>query len=157
MAHFEHHFTLDEANALIPWIRNLFAQVQRILEDLAGPASANPLAAELLAPHADLEPKPGQGNGHGRERLPGEALDLDSVWTELSREDKMKLVNGLVQSLIDRGIVIQDVQRGLVDFPALRDDDEILLCYELSDGDRIGWWHELHGGYAGRRPLSELF
>ena len=51
-----------------------------------------------------------------------------------------------------RGIVIKDVDRGLVDFPALREGEEVFLCWELGE-PKIAFWHPLDEGYAGRRPL----
>jgi hypothetical protein len=49
-------------------------------------------------------------------------------------------------------IVLRDVDRGLIDFPALRDGEEVYLCW-LVDEDEIGYWHEPGAGFAGRRPL----
>ena len=50
-------------------------------------------------------------------------------------------------------IVVRDVVRGLVDFPALRDGQEVYLCW-LVDEPEIEHWHELDGGFAGRRPIT---
>ena len=83
-------------------------------------------------------------------------FDLETVWPGLNDQKKMKLINGMLHALIDQGIVIQDVERGLIDFPAWRAGQEVLLCYELRDGDRIGFWHPLEGGYSGRQPIDEL-
>jgi hypothetical protein len=49
-------------------------------------------------------------------------------------------------------VVVRDVERGLVDFPALRDGEEVYLCW-LVDEDEIGFWHAPDAGFAGRRPL----
>jgi len=49
-------------------------------------------------------------------------------------------------------IVVRDVVRGLVDFPAVRDGEEVYLCW-LVDEPEIEHWHELDAGFAGRRPL----
>ena len=49
-------------------------------------------------------------------------------------------------------IVLRDVDRGLIDFPALRQGEEVYLCW-LVDEDEIGFWHRLDAGFAGRRPL----
>ena len=46
----------------------------------------------------------------------------------------------------------EDVDRGLIDFPALRDGNEVYLCWELGE-DEITHWHELDDGYGGRTPL----
>ena len=50
-------------------------------------------------------------------------------------------------------IVVRDIDRGLIDFPALHDGREVYLCWELGE-ERIGFWHELEAGYGGRRPLA---
>jgi len=47
---------------------------------------------------------------------------------------------------------VKDPATGLVDFPSLRDGEEILLCWLLGE-DEVAWWHTLDGGFAGRRPL----
>jgi len=52
----------------------------------------------------------------------------------------------------DREIVLRDLDRGLVDFPALRDGREIYLCWVDGEPD-IEFWHELDAGYAGRQEL----
>ena len=49
-------------------------------------------------------------------------------------------------------IVLRDLERGLVDFPALRDGQEIYLCWEEGE-EEIGYWHDTDSGYAGRQPL----
>ncbi len=49
-------------------------------------------------------------------------------------------------------VVLRDLDRGLVDFPAIRDGEEIFLCWEEGENE-IGFWHELDAGYGGRRAL----
>jgi Uncharacterized conserved protein (DUF2203) len=50
-------------------------------------------------------------------------------------------------------IVVRDLERGLVDFPALRDGHEVYLCW-LLDEPAVGHWHGVEAGFAGRRPLE---
>lgn len=50
-------------------------------------------------------------------------------------------------------IVVRDVGRGLIDFPAMRDGVEVYLCWLVDDEESIGFWHEPEAGFAGRRPL----
>src|SRR3954468_9237246 len=52
----------------------------------------------------------------------------------------------------ERDIVLRDLDRGLIDFPSLRDGAEVYLCWIDGEPD-IEFWHELDAGYAGRRPL----
>ena len=55
--------------------------------------------------------------------------------------------------LAEASIVVRDLDRGLVDFPSLRDDREVYLCWVESEESEIGFWHELDTGYSGREPL----
>ena len=51
-------------------------------------------------------------------------------------------------------VVLRDLERGLVDFPALRDGREVYLCWVEREEDDIAFWHDLDAGYAGREPLD---
>ena len=50
------------------------------------------------------------------------------------------------------GVQIKEIDRGLVDFPHVRDGQEVFLCWELGEED-IEYWHELDTGYVGREKL----
>lgn len=52
-------------------------------------------------------------------------------------------------------LTLRDIERGLVDFPALVSGRQIWLCWQF-DETRIGWWHGLDTGFDGRQPLAEL-
>lgn len=62
-------------------------------------------------------------------------------------------VGKLVTEIGEMGVQIKDASRGLIDFPCLRDDRIVLLCWQLGEGDRIQWWHDTDAGFAGRRSL----
>jgi hypothetical protein len=51
-----------------------------------------------------------------------------------------------------REIMIKDLSRGLIDFPAIIGGREVFLCWEQGETD-IEFWHEIDGGYAGRERL----
>jgi hypothetical protein len=51
-------------------------------------------------------------------------------------------------------VVLRDLDRGLVDFPALRDGHEVYLCWVEREEDDIAYWHDLDAGYGGREPLD---
>lgn len=81
----------------------------------------------------------GPTNGGGPEgRLVGEAF------LEVRR---------LLGALSDAGIVLRDIDRGLLDFPALLDGREVYLCWELGE-EEITHWHDLESGFSGRQPLD---
>lgn len=66
-------------------------------------------------------------------------------------------IRALVGTIADMGVEVKDLDVGLIDFPSVRRGRQIYLCWRLGEGDRIAWWHELHMGFAGRRPISELY
>ena len=49
-------------------------------------------------------------------------------------------------------IVLRDADRGLVDFPSIRDGEEVYLCWQAGE-PRVAWWHDPDAGFPGRRPL----
>ena len=53
-----------------------------------------------------------------------------------------------------REIQVKDLERGLIDFPAIMDDREVFLCWE-QDEDDIEFWHDLDAGFAGRERFSD--
>lgn len=123
----ERHFTVDEANALLP-------RVEPVLRQLRD--AKNVLTDEEA--HAVLS-EAGPTNGGGDEgRQVGEAF------LEVRR---------LLGTMEAAGIVVRDIDRGLIDFPALRDDQEIYLCWEVGE-DEITHWHDIESGYGGRQPLD---
>lgn len=63
------------------------------------------------------------------------------------------LVGKLTTELSDLGIELKDYARGLIDFPSMRNQRIVLLCWQIGDGEEIGWWHETDAGFAGRQPL----
>nr|MDQ3745855.1 DUF2203 domain-containing protein [Acidobacteriota bacterium] len=55
--------------------------------------------------------------------------------------------------LEELGVQLKDFERGLIDFPAMRDGRVVLLCWQMGEGDELEWWHDLEAGFAGRQPL----
>jgi hypothetical protein len=84
-----------------------------------------------------------------------EALDSDSGGAYPGREVARALVeiSRTVGELDAVEIVVRDINRGLIDFPAMRDGVEVYLCWLVDDEESIGFWHEPEAGFAGRRPL----
>ena len=127
MAH-ARHYSLEEATALLPRVAELIVRM-RAARDRLGDSEARAALAEA-----------GQGNGGGQ---PGKVVS----------EGFLELREAMLE-LREREIVLRDLDRGLVDFPALRDGREVYLCWEEGEAD-IGFWHEPEAGFAGRRPLDD--
>ena len=64
-------------------------------------------------------------------------------------------IEALLREVAELGVEVKDMDTGMVDFRALRGDEEVYLCWRLGEGDRIAWWHTLEGGFLARRPLME--
>lgn len=61
-----------------------------------------------------------------------------------------------VNALNDVGCLIKDMDEGIVDWYASRGDRDVLLCWKLGEKE-VAFWHDPDTGFAGRRPISELF
>jgi hypothetical protein len=62
-------------------------------------------------------------------------------------------IGKLTTEIYDLGVEIKDPTRGLIDFPSMRGERMVMLCWQLGEPDEIEWWHETDGGFAGRQPL----
>ena len=128
-------FTRAEAEALLPRVTPALREIQRLRQEQRAHDEA--LAADRTKV---------LGNGH----LPPEQLDEHQ---RQSRSAERQIVR-LVRALGDLGVIVKDLDTGLVDFPALRDGRPVYLCWRLGEPS-IAWWHEIEAGFAGRLPLDE--
>ncbi|GAB4579687.1 MAG: DUF2203 family protein [Anaerolineales bacterium] len=65
---------------------------------------------------------------------------------------EFKRVDALVHQIQDTGVMIKDINIGLLDFPHLKDGREVYLCWKHGEAT-IAFWHEVEAGYAGRQPI----
>jgi hypothetical protein len=122
-------FTVEEANALLPSVREILRRIQRSRRRLAAYRNEAQQAAEGAE----------QGGG-GMEGGTLYAIILTSFTTEMSELEAL-------------GVQLKDFERGLVDFPSLRDGQVVLLCWQMGEGDQLEWWHDIDAGFGGRTPL----
>jgi len=127
MPQFEQHFTVEEANAMLPALRSVLGEIRQARDQLAADWEG---AVPILRMAAT--------NGGGK--------PATIVVADLLR------LNKLMRSLASRGVIIKDIDRGLVDFPHWRGEEEVLLCWELSE-ECVAYWHDLESGFGGRQPL----
>jgi hypothetical protein len=113
------------------------AEADASLERIGGIVrQAQRLVAEIREHHDDQPSR--NGNGH---RPAGGAKAA---------------LGELAAGLDDEGIVLRDVDRGLIDFVARTDDGrEYLLCWLVTE-PAVGWWHWPDAGFAGRTSIDEL-
>ena len=122
-------FTVQEANALLPDVRKIVGKIQRAHRKLSQFRDEAKKAAEAAE----------QGGG-GMENGVAYAVVLTELTTQLSELEAL-------------GVQLKDFERGLVDFPSLREGRVVLLCWQLGEGDELEWWHDVDAGFAGRTPL----
>ena len=68
----------------------------------------------------------------------------------------VEMLNEALGSISELGGNVKDLDTGLVDWRALRNGEDILLCGRLGETE-IGFWHDMETGFAGRRPIAELY
>jgi hypothetical protein len=122
----ERHYTLEQAEAARPWVAERVERIQDSLAELRSPAAV-----------AALEEMDEAAGG----AWPGRAI-ATAVLQMLSAAEQLDAMD----------IVLRDADRGLVDFPSIRDGEEVYLCWEAGE-PRVAWWHEPDAGFAGRQPL----
>jgi hypothetical protein len=123
----ERHFSREEANALVPQLTELLTRLRDAKDELTDAE-----AHEALAEAAST-------NGGGEE-----GRQVGVAFLEVRR---------LLETIERSGIVLRDIDRGLVDFPAVMEGHEVYLCWELGE-DEVGFWHDMDAGYGGREPLD---
>jgi hypothetical protein len=130
----ERHFTVADANEALETIRPLAEEMVRRRRAIL---AAEEQRAEIALTAA--------GNGSGLN--PRQVAALDALVLE-EREALARCVTRIQAA----GVQVKDLDTGLVDFPALRDHEEILLCWRVGEPE-VGWWHGPEEGFAGRKPL----
>lgn len=123
---FSKHYSLEEARKLLPQVRTWLNDLEKLQQQLE---PLNKRTASMM----------GVGDDIGGETV-------NTLVRTLSE------CKAILNEFRSREIQIKDFSRGLVDFPSLRDDREIFLCWE-KDEDDIEFWHDLDSGYAGREKI----
>jgi len=122
-------FTIPEANALLPNVRTIVAKIQQ--------------AHRNVSRYRDDAKKAAAAAEQGGGGVP-QGVDYAIALSELTVQ--LTELEGL-------GVQLKDFERGLVDFPSLRDGRVVLLCWQMGEGDELEWWHDVDAGFAGRTPL----
>ncbi len=130
----ERTYAVEEANALLPWLRER-------LEECAVASSE----LERRQQAVREAQRRARSNGHrdaGRE--------ISSA--ELQAVEQMRRIRRVVDAVNEKDIQIRDMSSGLIDFPGERDGQRVWLCWR-KDEPEVGFWHELDTGFSSRQPL----
>ena len=125
----ERIFTLSEAIALLPQLRS-------VLEEMTDEWNR----IKSLNPQIQKARDKAQFDGHS----PYGVEYMESV----------SHLMFLLQQIRDMGVLLKDVDRGLCDFPYMKDGRVVYLCWHLGE-ETIAYWHDIEAGFAGREPLDD--
>lgn len=120
----ERFYSVDEANAAIGRLRESLATIRRARLTVLRSATRI----------------------HQRAPADGGGAEAPAYW------DALRTLREGVEELAAQGLVLRDADTGLIDFPSRREGRPVYLCWR-TDEDRVGHWHEVSGGFAGRKPL----
>lgn len=120
-------FSLEEANQQLDWLNSAMEDIQRSRKT-------------ILKIKPEIEPMLEKAVSNGQSDVTPQLLP------------HFRAIKSIVDEIRSRGIVVRDVNTGLVDFPSVMDGRIVLLCWQYGEGE-IGYWHEADAGYAGRKPL----
>jgi len=121
-------FTVTEANQLIPVIKPKLERLKRLTSRIAA------MREDAIAASA------ASGSGGG---MPGGSVYVETLYE----------IGKIISEIGESEVQIKDHNRGLVDFPSMREGRVVLLCWQLGEREEIEWWHEPEAGFAGRQPL----
>ena len=122
------HYTVEQANAALDWVQERIARLREAREGLSD--------EEARAALGDAAPTNGGG-------APGRVVS----------EAFLEMRTALVE-LQEMEVVLRDLDRGLIDFPSIRDGQEVFLCWEEGEGE-VAFWHELDAGVRGSSFLTD--
>ncbi len=124
------YFTLQEANETLNFIRPLMEEVQKIRR-------------KVLKNQPEAWPAIEKSAGNGGNRA------LSNLVQDFEKFD------ALIHRIQETGVLIKDINLGLLDFPALKNGREVYLCWQYGEGE-IAFWHEVEAGFAGRQPIESF-
>jgi hypothetical protein len=131
--------TLPELDGIVSVLREQRAELVRLRDEV--------LEADSAESSSSLG---GSGGSSGEATI---SADLRTI--RLRMQGLIDQMAAGVARIDALGLTLRDIERGLVDFPALVTGRQVWLCWRPGE-TTIGWWHDLEAGFDGRRPLAEL-
>ena len=118
-------FTIDEANEMLPLVRPKLERLRTLYKRMV----------LLREPARQAASASGSGGG----------MKGGSVYVQAISE-----ISQITADLDEKGVQLKDHNRGLIDFPCLRNGRVVLLCWQLGEREEIELWHNPEAGFAGR-------
>lgn len=148
----DREFTLEEARAMVPRLRHLLEEAQSDLSDLAARLKA--ASEQLLEAEWELrERRLAQGDTEPFAADPRWKRAFDKL--ERIRIRLRSRTESWLEDIQDTGVLLRDLQHGLVDFPGRSGDQEIYWCWHLGE-ETVSHWHRRNEGFSGRKSVSNI-
>lgn len=133
------YFTRAEAERLLPLVNDL------LLKALATKAAFQEAKQSLERTAREIAMRGGMAVQNER-----------MLETRRRRDESLARLEEVLVQIQGHGCLVKDLDRGLLDFPTLFEGREVYLCWLFGE-PRIEYWHEVEGGFAGRRPIDDAF
>ena len=124
----QRYFPLEQAQAALDIIRPLVAEIMEIRQS-------------ILDREPEVWPVVAKAAGNGGSKVASQLAQ------EFGRLDQA------IRAILATGVLLKDINIGLVDFPALQEGRKIYLCWKYGE-ETISFWHEIDAGFSGRQPFS---
>jgi hypothetical protein len=128
------YFTVEEAAETLPAVRELAERMVRDRRQLTRALERQERLRTVIGSN---------GGGLRPEEAAAVQQQVDEAAAGIAR---------CIERIHELGAIVKDVDQGLVDFPALREGEEVLLCWHVGE-DEIRYWHGVDEGFAGRKEL----
>ena len=130
----EYFFTVSEANDLISWLEDKFRQI-------------DPYRVAVEKNTARAQQLLGVNRSNGSSHLETELQRLTQLIEEMR-----KSIQDLVGQITGKGIIVRNLEAGLLDFPGKREKRTVHLCWLRGEAE-VGFWHEVDAGFPARQPI----
>jgi hypothetical protein len=123
-------FTVDKANTILPKVKKKFDEILCCKNNVMD-------IQEELQNLSD--------SNCSFEKFIKKKQELNNIVTSLYK---------MIQELEDMGVTVKSVDDGLLDFPSIRYDEEIWLCWKFGE-NKVKFWHGKDEGFMGRKPIPQ--
>jgi hypothetical protein len=127
-------FTLEEANAALTELRPIVERMVQHRRDLTAAQARQTALVTRIA-------------GNGGDMVPSDLHDLAET---IQRE--ADAISDCAEQINQAGAQVKSLEEGLLDFPAKRGEQDVLLCWKLGE-DEIRFWHGTDEGFSARKRL----
>ena len=123
------HFTIKDANEVLPTVIKKFKNIANLKDQ-----------AVLIQSEIETNPK-------YMSNFKDYVIKKQELNTVMSNFYKT------IEDLESMGVMIKSIEEGLLDFPSIRFNEEVFLCWKEGEAE-IKFWHGKDEGFMGRKPLS---